>query len=231
MEKNLIGELISKIRKEKEWTQKDLAMKLNVSDKTVSKWETGHGIPDIGSLETIAEALEISVGELLAGKRFPEENLLKSSDEVLVKTMKTSKKKMYKVLIGVFVAALLFVFILLGMIFYEYHLADTVNPADEEAFRKYALSAVKECYGTNENTEILGIKKKEMYIAVVFRDENGCYMIHFEQDKIFENRYHVSGAEEQSSDVLEAVTSKKNRILWFWSFLVVIYLKTRRITS
>ncbi len=59
------GATIKKLREGKGLTQKELAEKLMVSDKTVSKWETGRGLPDISMLGDLTEALGISVAELL----------------------------------------------------------------------------------------------------------------------------------------------------------------------
>ena len=60
--------MIKRLREEKKITQQQLADKMNVSDKTISKWETGRGIPDISLIEPLAEALGISVIELFAGE-------------------------------------------------------------------------------------------------------------------------------------------------------------------
>lgn len=65
------GLLISACRKEKGLTQKQLAGQLNISDRTVSKWERGSGFPDISLLEPLADALGISVAGLLQGERVP----------------------------------------------------------------------------------------------------------------------------------------------------------------
>jgi len=59
---------IKKLREKSGLTQTDLAEKLSVSDKTISKWETGRGLPDISLLEPLANALSISVTELLSGE-------------------------------------------------------------------------------------------------------------------------------------------------------------------
>lgn len=64
-----IGYFISELRKEKMMTQKDLADKLFVSDKTVSKWECGNSMPNIALLIPIAEVFGITVAELLKGER------------------------------------------------------------------------------------------------------------------------------------------------------------------
>ena len=68
MDKYVTGEVIRRLREKKKMTQEDLAGKLYVSGKAVSKWETGQGFPDISLLEPLAKALDISVIELLSGE-------------------------------------------------------------------------------------------------------------------------------------------------------------------
>lgn len=63
------GKLIKELRTEKGMTQKELAEKIQVSNAAVSKWENGHGFPDISLLEPLSEALDISITELINGER------------------------------------------------------------------------------------------------------------------------------------------------------------------
>ena len=63
------GQFIAQRRKELGMTQKDLADKLCVTDKAVSKWETGKGFPDVKLLEALAQTLEVSLVELIRGER------------------------------------------------------------------------------------------------------------------------------------------------------------------
>ena len=70
MEKS-IGKFISELRKQKDMTQKELADKLFVSDKTVSRWESGKCTPDLNLIPTIADIFEVSIEELLRGERIP----------------------------------------------------------------------------------------------------------------------------------------------------------------
>ena len=72
------GALIAQIRKENGLTQKQLADKIGVSNATISKWETAKGFPDISLLEPLADALNISVSEILAGEKL--ESTEKSDD-------------------------------------------------------------------------------------------------------------------------------------------------------
>ena len=75
MDTKKTGRFISALRKEKGYTQAALAEILNVSNRTISKWENGDGYPDITILPDIAAAFEISVDELLAGERKPKEEV------------------------------------------------------------------------------------------------------------------------------------------------------------
>lgn len=68
MNQYITGSIIKKLREDKKITQQQLADKLSVSDKTISKWETGKGYPDITLLEPIASELGISLIELMAGE-------------------------------------------------------------------------------------------------------------------------------------------------------------------
>ena len=67
MNQYVTGEAIRMLREKNNYTQAGLAAVLNVSDKTVSKWETGKGYPDITLLEPLAAALKVSVTELMTG--------------------------------------------------------------------------------------------------------------------------------------------------------------------
>ncbi|MBQ8216186.1 MAG: helix-turn-helix transcriptional regulator [Clostridia bacterium] len=71
MNNKTMGELICSLRKEKGMTQRELAEKLNVTDKAVSKWERDASYPDTGSLPALAEILGVSVEELLGAKKQP----------------------------------------------------------------------------------------------------------------------------------------------------------------
>lgn len=76
MDQTRIGTFIAVLRKEKGLTQKELAEQIGISDKTVSKWETGNGMPDIAYLSPLCEVLDINVNELLSGEKLPSEEYL-----------------------------------------------------------------------------------------------------------------------------------------------------------
>ena len=74
MDRYVTGAVIRSLREKKKITQEELAERVFVSGKAVSKWETGQGFPDISLLEPLARALDISVIELLSGERIRNRN-------------------------------------------------------------------------------------------------------------------------------------------------------------
>lgn len=79
MDAKQFGSFLAKQRKEKGYTQKELAEHLGVTDKAISRWENGHGYPDIESLEPLAKELGVSLMELLHGET--------AADEAIVNTL------------------------------------------------------------------------------------------------------------------------------------------------
>lgn len=96
MDQNNIGNFISKLRKEKGLTQNDIAYELGVTDKAVSKWERGLGCPDISLLIPLSDILEVSVNELLLGKKIKENISKKQADDAIKETIKLSDNKIRK---------------------------------------------------------------------------------------------------------------------------------------
>lgn len=122
MDYNKIGNFIAAERKEKKLTQAKLAEKIFVSEKTVSKWENGKGIPDTNLLPKLCEIFNISLNELLSGERMLKENkqqndtlLLHMARELEIKN-KTIWKSMWVIIIvsmiALFTGILLTVFLI-----------------------------------------------------------------------------------------------------------------------
>lgn len=104
MEQIKIGKFISAMRKEQNFTQRELAEKLNISDKTVSKWETGKGLPEVALMLPLCEELKISVNELLSGEKIPEENYRKKAEENMVDLVREKEESKKKITISAIVA-------------------------------------------------------------------------------------------------------------------------------
>ena len=88
-----IGKFIQKKRKEKNLTQKELAQKLNITDKAISKWERGLGCPDVSILELLAKELDVSILEILKG-RIIENEIIKVTEvnDYIEETIKYTKQ-------------------------------------------------------------------------------------------------------------------------------------------
>lgn len=93
MNSEKIGAFIKALRKEKNLTQKDLAEILQCTDKAISRWETGRGIPEISFLIPLSKTLGISVNELLMGEKFPEEEIKEKTEQLIVETITHTDKK------------------------------------------------------------------------------------------------------------------------------------------
>ena len=100
-----IGKFIAKMRKSKSLTQEQLAEKLGISDRAVSKWERGLNLPDISIMIELCNILDISVNELLTGEIIKEKEYMKKAEELLLEMANkevTHNKKMmmYECVIG-----------------------------------------------------------------------------------------------------------------------------------
>lgn len=92
MEQEMIGKFISACRKEKGLTQMQLAEKLNITNRAVSKWETGKSMPDVSIMLDLCNILSITVNELLSGERIIMEDYQKRAEENLMKLQAKKEK-------------------------------------------------------------------------------------------------------------------------------------------
>ena len=114
-----IGNFIMQNRKTKKLTQKQLADKLCVTDRAISRWERGVGTPDISLLITLGEILEVSVNEILLGEKI--ENITKEqSDKILVDSISLYKKNDIKKTVKIyFLIMIMITSLLLAITFFN----------------------------------------------------------------------------------------------------------------
>lgn len=118
MDQIKIGKFIASCRKEQGMTQAILAEKLGISDRAVSKWETGKSMPDSGIMLELCDLLKINVNELLSGERImaesydkrAEENLLAMKREIEEKNRQMLKTE-YMITFPAVIAGLVMVFV------------------------------------------------------------------------------------------------------------------------
>ena len=111
MDLQLIGIFIAELRKEQELTQEQLGEKLGVTNKTVSRWETGAYFPPAEALLAMSDLFSVSINEILSGKRLSEEEYRAAAEENLEHVIQRGMPKMKKLLAGICIAlALLLLF-------------------------------------------------------------------------------------------------------------------------
>lgn len=105
-----VGAFIAQCRKEHNWTQKELGEKLGVTDKAISKWENGRSFPDITLLESLCETFDITVSELLSGKKIEPKDYKRETERLLIQSI--GEKRLRGFQIGIYFLGL--VTIILG---------------------------------------------------------------------------------------------------------------------
>lgn len=106
MNTNKIGEFIKEQRKQNNLTQKQLAELLNCTDKAISRWETGTGLPEVSFLLPLANALNVSVNEILSGEKIEKEHFVEKSDDLIIETIASNDKKINKLHIVIYLLIL-----------------------------------------------------------------------------------------------------------------------------
>lgn len=114
MEQQMIGKFISTCRKEKGLTQMQLAEKLNITNRAISKWETGKSMPDVSLMLDLCNILVITVNELLSGERIAMENYQERAEENLMELQSKKEKvqREYNSILKILIAAFSLLFVL-----------------------------------------------------------------------------------------------------------------------
>ena len=114
MDQIKIGKFIFNCRKEKGLTQEQLAEKLGVTSKSISRWENGNTMPDYSLLKDLCNELDINVNELLSGEKIKGNDYMNKSEENLIKLRKQidKRKNVLTIISYVFMAIIIVAFIL-----------------------------------------------------------------------------------------------------------------------
>lgn len=101
MDQIKIGKFIAETRKLQKLTQKQLADTLSISDKTVSKWECGKGLPEVSLMLPLCNTLNITVNDLLSGEKVAEVNYQKKAEENMMNLVKENEENKKRMVISV----------------------------------------------------------------------------------------------------------------------------------
>ena len=103
MKQDDIGKFILELRTNKGWTQEELANMIPITRQAVSRWEQGKSIPDSSTLVILSEIFDVSINELLSGKRIPKKEIVKESEKIALEIVDkhiSMKKKIKRILIS-----------------------------------------------------------------------------------------------------------------------------------
>ncbi len=93
MDTQKIGRFLKELRKENDMTQEQLGEKIGVTNKTVSRWETGNYMPPIECLKLLSDMYQISINELLAGERLEQKKYKEAAEENITVALEKVEKK------------------------------------------------------------------------------------------------------------------------------------------
>lgn len=106
------GHFVADRRKKLNMTQKDLAAKIQVTDKAVSKWERGLGFPDINTIEVLADALEVSITELMKSETTNANTVAEETVDNVIQIAKTDIEERHRIIIYTFAGTTVLISIL-----------------------------------------------------------------------------------------------------------------------
>lgn len=191
MNKQKIGDFIKKKRKEKGLTQKELAEKLEITDRAISKWERGINCPDISLLKDLCKILETDINELLSGKELDKVSK-EDSEDILVETVRTytniEKKKNKKLLIFTILLLIFYVFLVIAM-YLTYNQLNKKDGLTWDTIENKRI--VDKLYTALENYDYTEIKKimngnyifgntPDTFYNTYVEDENNCSKNHLD---------------------------------------------------
>ena len=212
MDAKATGTLIAQRRKQLTLSQAELAERLHVTDKAVSRWETGRGMPGLDSLEPLSDALGLSVSELLSGKELSREELPKAAGGQIMESMKRENR--WKWLAWAAMAAVTVLAIWGAGVSVQAqreaelaereraerlaHYAGSVNPNSQEELVE-ATAAYFEEQGMKTRFNPHSLKVRDWaaagdYLAFLLSDREGAWCMSFwQRDEVYPERFRIAG--------------------------------------
>lgn len=185
-----IGEFIKEKRHEKGLTQNELAAKINVTDKAISKWERGLGCPDVSLLEVLSKELDVSILELLNGRKIENEVIkVTEADDYIKNTINISSdytknkiKNIFNRIIEISIIFIVFLLILLNVIQYRYMDKEFTYNVNRDTYEKITdtLKSIDENINIIKNNKtIFNDEDKQIIINNLEEDNNKINNIYY----------------------------------------------------
>lgn len=220
MDQIKIGQFIAELRKEQKMTQLDLATKIGVTDRAISKWENGRGLPDISLITHLCETLKISIDELLKGERIESSQKLAAAHENLLKILnereRERRKSKTKLLISVLLTVAIFILVMLTPLFFASLRGDgysfsaayatTLAKSVSKSILKGNFSKAVRSIGF-ENTDNLSAAQKEWVLAMENLNDQNISIRQLTVWRMIEDDRFVSGY--STMIVYDSISDKK----------------------
>ena len=212
MDTKATGALIAQRRRKMALSQAELAERLHVTDKAVSRWETGRGMPGLDSLEPLSEALGLSVSELLSGKELTSDELPKAAGGQIMESMKRENR--WKWLAWAAMAAVTVLAIWGAGVSVQAqreaelaereraerlaHYAGSVNPNSQEELVEATVAYFEE-QGMKTRFNPHSLKVRDWaaagdYLAFLLSDREGAWCMSFwQRDEVYPERFRIAG--------------------------------------
>lgn len=215
MNTDKIGKFIKQKRQEKNLTQKELALKLNITDRAVSKWERGLGCPDVSLLEDLSKILDISILELLNGEEIEEldnKKIINSINYSKDSLKLQIKDKLNTILISIIVLVS-FILILFNIINYyklnrKYHF-DKIDLYKEQYNKDYNIVINNQGKYSKEDYDkiVKYLKKSKEYI-------DNIYDRYYIKDKISMKDYYLFKSKYQNDSHVRNLVRSNNSLYY-----------------
>lgn len=180
MEQEKIGKFIAECRKQQKLTQVQLAEKLNITDRAISKWETGKGMPDSSIMIKLCDELQISVNELLKGERIPNNNVDVETDKNIINILNEYKRmKKRSNILKIFCITLLTLIITLIIGTF------TINYFKNHIYKNVNLSETEENELYNKCLEYFINMQSPIVFAIENKDDKPIYDVSVSDFKVF----------------------------------------------
>ena len=200
MDAKATGGLIARRRKEQNWSQGDLAERLHVTDKAISKWETGRGLPSVDLLEPLAEALGLTVSELLSGRELTPEELPKAAEAQVMESMERERRTRRRSFFATAALALIGIAAIGVGTWLAAHYLGSVPETDLEGLERQAFASLATprraiVYDFDYyDLEIVETERRGDYLAALCTDGAGKWcMCVYERDSVFTDRWRGGG--------------------------------------
>ncbi len=200
MDAKATGGLIARRRKEQNWSQGELAERLHVTDKAVSKWETGRGLPSVDLLEPLAEALGLTVSELLSGRELTPEELPRAAEAQVMESMERERRMRRRGFFATAALALIGIAAIGVGTWLAAHYLGSVPETDLEGLERQAAAYLGRFQDAGEDgfdydaLEIVETERRGDYLAALCTDGQGNWcMCVFDRDDVFSDRWMANG--------------------------------------